>query len=334
MMRSLLLVALLGVSSAFAQERKVEYREEIIPIANWSGPMRDVLGLFRGYSDPILNYREAGVIKSTPANLIVYQTTVKTVINKPANTLNLAMLLQPDIIQKFDAEIQHRPLPANETMPMVAGRGPVNNFKWCKDPDGAPYIKLADYELPINYMKPDHALCANSGRAVCFESCLHFSDSTWQTVIKKYNNAKTKRGAEPSELKDLGIGMQMEIRYFASEAEYGQNLRAVTGVSTPVRGVIEINMFYFNQVFQFGKIVAVFQDSPTNPNQTILSSLNALGVREKTWKKGLHLGFIDLDVGRVVQGRMLGVNTKKGLTAGVPTFTSDITKSIADILEK
>jgi hypothetical protein len=93
-------------------------------------------------------------------------------------------------------------------------------------------------------------------------------------------------------------------------------------------------MFYFNQVFQFGKIVAVFQDSPTNPNQTVLTSLNALGVREKTWKKGLHLGIIDLDVGRVIQGRMLGVNTSKGLTAGVPTFTSDITKAIADILEK
>lgn len=334
MIRTLLLFSAFFGSSAFAGERAVTYSEEIIPISSWAGAKRDVLGLFRGYVDPVLTFRENGVVKSTQANLMIYQTTVRTMINKPANTLNIAMLVQPDVIQKFDTELKHRQLPANEIMPVIAGKGPVNNFKWCKDPSGQPYIKLADHELPIQHLKPDHALCANSGRSICLESCLYFSDSTWQEVISGYNDGKKKRGAEDTELKDLGIGMQMEVRYFPNEAEYGQNLRAVTGLSTPVRGVVEINMFYFNQVFQFGKIVAVFQEAENNPGQTVLTSLNALGVREKTWKKGLHIFSLDLDVGRVIRGKMYLFNTDKGLTAGVPTFTKDMTKSIATILEQ
>ena len=64
-----------------------------------------------------------------------------------------------------------------------------------------------------------------------------------------------------------------------SPAEVGDaGLAALTGLDTPSAGALEQNIFYVNQMMQFGKLLAVFQRHPSDPNQTIATVYMALAI--------------------------------------------------------
>ena len=56
-------------------------------------------------------------------------------------------------------------------------------------------------------------------------------------------------------------------------------LATLTGLDTPPAGAIEQNIYYVNQVMQFGKLLAVFQRHPGDANQTIVTVFMALAVK-------------------------------------------------------
>lgn len=125
---------------------------------------------------------------------------------------------------------------------------------------------------------------------------------------------------------DLGMGMQAEIRYYVSEAEYGAKvaLSDVTHIKTPVRGVIEQSTFYFNQVFKYSKMIAVIQEHPTDSSKSIMTSIVAMGVRKHSLDKPTLKDHL--------RGRGL-LTTSTGLSAGIPWYSQNMTKRIAGILE-
>ena len=62
---------------------------------------------------------------------------------------------------------------------------------------------------------------------------------------------------------------QTEIRVLPPEEIDRSGLAKLTGVETPVAGVLEQTIFHVNQVMQFGKLLAVLQEHPSDPNRTI-----------------------------------------------------------------
>ena len=71
-----------------------------------------------------------------------------------------------------------------------------------------------------------------------------------------------------------------------SAAEVDQSgLAKLTGLDTPSVGAIEQSIFYVNQVMQFGKLLAVFQQYPADPNRTVASIYLALGIESNILDK-------------------------------------------------
>ena len=62
----------------------------------------------------------------------------------------------------------------------------------------------------------------------------------------------------------LEFESELTVRSPAEVAEMG--LAKLTGLDTPSVGALEQNIFYVNQVMQFGKLLAVFQQHPTDAN--------------------------------------------------------------------
>ena len=62
-------------------------------------------------------------------------------------------------------------------------------------------------------------------------------------------------------------------------------LASLTGLDTPPVGALEQNIFYVNQVMQFGKLLAVFQQHPTDASQTIVTVFIALAVETSVLAK-------------------------------------------------
>lgn len=316
----------------------VYYSQDIVPFASWNPNEREVLSLYPSYKEPTLWIKKAGVKKQIVEHIEAFITRDKAVVNKSPAQVNLASFLNFDNIRQLDPEIFYQRIGPAQFMYNTVGHGPVNNFKWCNEIKRQELVKAggnpapADYnyifrpqrEFDLSHLAPQgRSWCDRADRTLCVESCFLFGKA-WGDGVAGANAFI----AADDEKKDYGVAFQAEVRYLTSEAEYGNRvpLSLLTGVHTPVRGIVELNMFYFNQVIQFGKVVAVFQEHPKNANQMIVTSLNVIGVKKRTWDS--YGGM----VAQVLKGNLM--NTGTGLTAGVPVFTQNISKSIIKILEK
>ena len=306
------------------------YTQKIKSFDAWTEQDADesqVLALFPGYEEPTVAYIKEGERKEIQEKLMMYVVRTKTVLQKPAAQIDVAGMIKLANIKKFDPAIQHVQINTAQLMPNVVGKKDISNFDWCNK--GGDYIVRPKKEIDMSHLT-GHQWCQSSDRSTCVESCYIFTP-IWQKGVKTaatLMDARATLTGKEADRKDLGVGMQSEIRYYLNEAEYGAGvpLSKLTRINTPVRGIIEQNIFYFNQVFQFGKIVSVLQDKEGDANQTVMSNFIVMGVRERSWKKYPMLPDI-------LQGQAI-VNTATGLTAGIPVFTQDMSKSIAKLLEQ
>jgi hypothetical protein len=332
------LAALVFSVNTYAQERQLQYTEKIMPFTEWvqKHPQEHkVLGLFKNYTEPKVTYIKAGVKKEDIAKLTMYTTRVRISINKQASAINLPSLITLDSIRKLDKNLKQEQINADQIMPKVAGNGPVPNFKWCTK-DGKNQIALPDHEQNLSYLNnPERPWCANDGRSTCVESCFLFNAELWIAGTKLYNGQKYLSGATEAEKKDAGLAMQAEARYYSSEAEFGQSVKELTQVNTPVTGIIELNIFYVNQVLQYGKVVAVFQQHPSSAQATVVTTLSAIAIRTSTYDKVYKVTkFFTVNMAEILQGKGGKFNSDTGISAGIPKFTQNIANELANMLEK
>lgn len=300
------------------------YGEKILTFDEWSqqSPLEfKALALYNGYIEPTVTVIKNTIPRRAVEKLMIYLVRTKTVLKKAGREINLSQLINLETVRKFDPELEVQPIQHNQFMSAVAGKGPVNNFKWgnCK---GA--IERPQRELELSYTNPKtRSWCNDPSRSICVEACYRFG-AGWSNAVL-LNNLMV---ADEASKKDYGVGLQAEIRYFETEKDLELNAEQVaslTGIKTPVRGVGELNLFYFNQVFEFGKVIAILQDHPSISNQTIVTSFFVMGIKKRTWD--LYAG-----VQKIIIGESKA-NTETGISAGVPIFTQNIIKAIGNILE-
>lgn len=284
----------------------------------------EYLALWNGYTQPEILLRDG--IRKTKKNLTVFVSRAKAVLNKPAASINYAGMISMDFIRGLDASFQHEEITdPRMLMPNSAGKGPVRAFHWCNK-DGQNPITRQTRETSLEMLNPpNRQWCDNAERARCLESCYIFTKE-WTEYTTFANGAFV----DPTDQKDMGIATQSEIRYYLSEAEMGMStpVAQLTGVNSKVTGVLRQNIFYVNQAIQFGTVTAIFQEHPSDPSKTIVSSYFTFAVGTSTWTgyKGM--------LSELMMGRGGGLNTESGITSGLPKYTQATALSILNILEK
>ena len=109
-------------------------------------------------------------------------------------------------------------------------------------------------------------------------------------------------------------------------------LQKLTGVDTPVAGVLEQNMFYVNQVMRFGKLMAVFQPNPADAKSTITTVMIALAVGSSTLDQKKKYENVPVLRNLVPSQVLLGnssFNTGNSISAGLPSYVRNRIKAIA-----
>ncbi|NJM09724.1 MAG: hypothetical protein HC883_02165 [Bdellovibrionaceae bacterium] len=309
-----------------------QYTEQPPAFTDWmaASPVEyEFLSLFPDYVEPTLLTRKKKI--PVTEKLTMFVAKAKTVINKSPANVNMKSFIDINFIKKLDAEIRHAAITPAQTMPLLAGKGNVTNFKQLCNTDAEHIVRPA-FELSLEKLnRPGQPWCADTSRSICVESCYIFN-SGYRTVVKGYNNFKAENEYDK---KDQGMATQSEIRYFVSEAEMGkrQSVAALTGIDTPVRGALEQNIFYFNQLVQYGKIVAFFQEHPRDASKTIVTSFLVFGLQTSTWEKEYSIMGLKLQVREIMMGRGGGLNTATGITAGLPIYTQNIAKSLSKLIE-
>jgi hypothetical protein len=294
----------------FTDHRKDELVDPVtglIHFADWARArpqQKQLLSLFPSYDEPPVPGPEAPS-KARKRRLHVYVAEARFEVPRPAGSVDFSKLVTMAMLEKLDPSIKHQMLAPADVIPN-------------KDP-----------KFAFN-RNPDRAWCQGPG-VLCIQSNYKLEGRlpTGILLVNKIRESGKK-------IADF-LEFQSELRQLPAAEINQAALAQATGVDTPVAGAIEQNIFYVNQVMQFGKFLAVLQPNPADPKKSIATAFIALAVDSDLFEKKKEFESIPI-LRNLVPAQVLAgnssFNTGNSISAGLPKYSRNRVKAIAGLLEK
>jgi hypothetical protein len=265
---------------------------------------KQFLSPFPSYLEPQVETVVDGVRKRFKEKLHMYVGEARFALARAPGSLDLASLVSLPFIERIDPAIKHR---------LIAAADAVSP----KDPRA------------VNNQHPLRRWCDVRPVTICIHSRYQF-EGKLPIGIQIANKLRdgSKRIADHLEFES-----ELTLRSPAESVE----LAALTGLDSPPVGALEQNIYYVNQVMQFGKLLAVFQRHPSDAGQTVVTVFVALAVESSI--HGKKKEYMNVPVLRnLVPAQVLAgkssFNTGKSISAGLPVYARNQVKAIAALLER
>jgi hypothetical protein len=274
---------------------------ELIPFEDWlrdKPVQRRFLAMLPDFREPLL--KEGGTAK-----LSMYVAEARFRIPKPAQAFDLKRYAGISFLEGLDPAVKHKPIVSADIAangdPAMANLRPFGR-KWCE------------------------------GAAGCFQSRYRFEGRipTGILLVNKLRD-ETKKP-----IPDF-IEFQSEIRLPSPQEPQFIDLRTLTGIDAPVSGVFEQTIFSVNQVIHSGKILAVMQQNPTEPNTSIATIYVALAIKSDVLNKQRSFSNAPILRNLVPVQLLMGrssFNSGDSISAGLPAYARGRIKAIAAAMEK
>jgi hypothetical protein len=261
---------------------------------------------FPSYVEPTVEVTVDGVPKRFKEKLHMYVGEARFALARPPGSIDLASLVTLPFVERIDPAIKHRLITSADAISPKDPRASHNQHplrRWCE-------IR------PVT---------------ICIRSRYQF-EGKLPIGIQIANKLRDA----PKKISDyLEFESELTLRPPAEMTEMG--LATLTGLDTPAVGAIEQNIYYINQVMQFGKLLAVFQRHPTDPSQTVVTVFMALAVESSLMGKKKEFMKVpvlrNLVPAQVLAGKS-SFNTGSSISAGLPVYARNQAKAIAGILER
>ena len=259
---------------------------------------------FPSYLEPTVEVTVDGVPKRFKEKLHMYVGEARFVLARPPGSIDLASLVSLPFVERIDPAIKHRLIaPAEAVSP--------------KDPRAMQH--------------PLRRWCEARPVTICLHSRYQF-EGKLPIGIQIAN--KLREGSKKI-ANYLEFESELTLRLPAEVTEMG--LASLTGIDTPPVGALEQNIFYINQVMRFGKLLAVFQEHPTDAKATVVTNFIALAVETNVLTKKKE--FMKVPVLRnLVPAQLLAgkssFNAGNSISAGLPVYARNQVKAIAATLER
>ena len=264
------------------------------------------LNLFPGFKEGMVHKIIDGSKKEVKDELQMYITEARFMLSRPADSVDLKTYATLPFIQSIDPSVKHEMIKPAEVSTL-------------KD------------EKSSNNKNPDRAWCEGAGVTACIRSHYRLEGKLpiGVALANKLRDSEKK-------LSD-SIDFESELRLLSASDVDVAGLQELTGVNTPVAGVLEQNMFYVNQVMRFGKLLAVFQPNPADAKSTVATVMIALAVGSSTLDMKKKYENVPVLRNLVPSQVLLGnssFNTGNSISAGLPNYVRNRIKAIAGILDR
>ena len=261
---------------------------------------------FPSYLEPTVEVTVDGVRKRFKEKLHMYVGEARFALARPPGSLELAKFVALPFIERIDPAIKHN---------LIAPADVIS----AKDPRA------------VHNQHPLRRWCETRPVTICIHSRYQF-EGKLPVGIQIANKLREGSKKIPDYLE---FESELTLRPPAEVAEI--SLTALTGLDTASAGALEQNIFYINQVMQFGKLLAIFQAHPTDANQTVVTVFIALAVESSVLAKKKE--FVKVPVLRnLVPAQVLAgkssFNSGSSISAGLPVYARNQVKAIAAILER
>src|SRR5215813_2453305 len=261
---------------------------------------------FPSYLEPTVEATFDGVRKRFKEKLHMYVGEARFALARPPESIDLASFVSLPFVERIDSAVKHRLITSAEAVSPKDARS-------------------------VNNQHPLRRWCETRPTTICIRSRYQF-EGKLPVGIQIANKLRDGSKRIPDHLE---FESELTLRPPAEVAEMG--LATLTGLDTPPVGALEQNIFYVNQVMQFGKLLAVFQGDPSDAKQTIVTVFVALAVESNVLAK--KKDFVKVPVLRnLVPAQVLGgkssFNSGSSISAGLPVYARNEVKAIAAILER
>ncbi len=264
------------------------------------------LNLFPTFKEGMVHKIIDGSKKEVKDELQMYVTEARFMLSRPADSVDLKQFASLPFIQSIDPSIKHQTINASDVSTL-------------KDEKGT------------NNKNPDRNWCEGAGVTACIRSSYKLEGKLpiGVALANKLRDSEKK-------LSDT-IEFESEMRLLKASDVDEAGLKQLTGINTPVAGVLEQNMFYVNQVMRFGKLIAVFQPNPSDAKSTVTTVVIALAVGSSTLEQKKKYENVPVLRNLVPSQVLLGnssFNTGESISAGLPNYVRNRIKAIAGILDR
>ena len=266
---------------------------------------KQMLSLYPGYIEPTFNVSRNGITKPHKEKLYMYVAEARFVVGKPPGALDLTRFTTLAFLERLDPAIKHKTISQADTTPP----------------------KLP--ELP-HLRHPARDWCAPPMQGICTQSRYKF-EGRLPAAIMLAN--KLRENSKPvSEY----VEFQSELRLVPGNDSDG-NLAKLTGLATPVAGALEQNIFWVNQIMQFGRFLAVFQPHPGDPGKTVVTAFMALAVKSDVLERKKEYETVPV-LRNIVPAQVLvgnsSFNTGSSISGGLPVYVRTRLKAIAGVIDQ
>jgi hypothetical protein len=272
----------------------------LIPFDDWarSRPLqRRFLSLFPSFVEPTLN-------QQTKLKLSVYQAEARFRLPRPAAALDLSRYANIAFLEQIDPAVKHRPITAADAIPNKdtgAAHNRLPNRRWCEDT-----------------------------KALCVQSRYMFEGK----IPSGIQLANKLREESKKPVPDF-IEFQSEIMLLPQQQL--SELASLTELDSTVASALEQTIFWVNQVILFGKLLAVLQQHPAEPEATLATVYILIAVRTDVLNKQREYSntpiLRNLVPAQVLMGKS-SFNSGGSLSAGLPKYARNRIKAIAELMQR
>ena len=266
---------------------------------------KQLLSLFPGYAEPTIKVSVHGITKFYTEKLHMYVVEARFLIGKAPGSVDLTRFARLETLEKIDPSIKHRRISAEQAAPQVDPQSAHSrhpNRRWCE----APASLCIESRYPLEGKLP---------------------------VGIRLANKLEEGGKKISEFMEF----QTEIRVLPPEEIDRASLTRLTALEAPVAGVLEQTIFSVNQVMQFGKLLAVLQEHPSDPSKTVATVFMALAVETDVLERKKEFENVpvlrNLIPAQVLMGKS-SFNSGDSISAGLPNYVRNRIRAIADLIER
>jgi len=276
----------------------------LIPFDDWvrQNPIqKQFLSLFPGYTEPA----KAASDKSDPGKLYMYVAQARFILDRAPGAIDLSRDVTLPFLERIDPAVKHTLISAADVKPL-------------KSDDAA-------------NDDPDRKWCTGRTTSICIQSSYKLEGKIpiGIMLVNKLRDSAKKVSDH--------IDFESELSAL-SPADVDQvGLRQLTALDTPIRGVLEQDIFYVNQIMRFGKFFAVFQGHPTDPGKTVVTAYMVLAIDGGVFEKKKEYENVPVLRNLVPEQVLMGkssFNSGDSISAGLPKYARNEIRTIAGLLEK
>jgi hypothetical protein len=289
----------------------IDSETALIPFDAWARvhpAEKKFLALFPSYVEPVVsNDADRGdktAEKTYTDKLYMYVAQARFIVDKAPAAIDLSRYVTLPFLEKIDPAIKHNLItPAD-----------VTNFK---DKAGT------------GNDNPDRKWCTGLPTSICIQSNYKLEGKIPMGIMLVNKLRDSKKVADQ-------IDFQSELAALTPSDLDQPSLQELTGLATPVSGVLEQNIFYANQIMKFGKFFAVLQAHPSDAGKTVVTAFMALAIKASVLDEKRNFEKVpvlrNLVPAQVLMGQS-SFNSGDSISAGLPKYARNEIKTVATLLE-